>query len=547
MAAIAPALPLFDAAALTAFWEDADAMSLSGRTRVQLAVEGIVEPGDLDEYDDEGMEKIFYNLAKPPKEATAAGRLREVLPFVMTGKSKMRILGAAKLVKFYKTISRPIDPFSMAWTVIKNFLEQHSALKERKSRSSDDTSIPKITKTLPVYNWIQSVHNYLNRRVGVRNAGLSYVIRENAAVSPTVPARATDEPHSEEYGSIEGDQTHRLSHTHALFKVDNADVFDIIEQGVRGSDIAPTIAPFRKRRDGRGALNAIINQHAGVRVWDDMVKSAKDVMGGTRKWTGTTAFTIAQHCNVHRKAFIALGEAADHVPVQIPDERTRVTNLMDSFETVDPTVLAALSSVRQDEMTKRVNFEATVSFLIQSCPVATKQKKKGVSFDVNVSAVDTAGASTTPKKSKMGTTGVQLRYYKKEDFAKLTPPQRKEVSAWTKANPSPGYAKGKKKEGETNNTNKTKKWKADLSALTARNDEMMEAMIASQQAHQEAMQAQASAVTGKSAQGLAPSGHSLAEESIRASERSRISLLRLQSIQKGAVKPVGTPPVFPAP
>ena len=176
----------------------------------------------------------------------------------------------------------------------------------------------------------------------------------------TVPACAVDEPHSEEYGSIEGDQTHRLSHAHALFKVDNAKVFDIIKQGVRGSDIAPTIAPYCKLRDGRGALKAIIDQHAGVRVWDDMVKSAKDVMSGSRKWTETTTFTIAQHCNLHWKAFIALGEASDHVPVQIPDERTRVINLMDSFETVDPTVLAALSLVRQDKAIERVNFEATV-------------------------------------------------------------------------------------------------------------------------------------------------------------------------------------------
>ena len=103
------------------------------------------------------MDKIFLNLDKLPKEATAnAGRLCEVLPFVVTGKSKMRIVGAAKLVKFYKTISRPLDPSNMTWTVIKNFLEQHKALKERKSRSFDNTSIPKITKTLPVYNWIQT-------------------------------------------------------------------------------------------------------------------------------------------------------------------------------------------------------------------------------------------------------------------------------------------------------------------------------------------------------------------------------------------------------
>ena len=54
---MAAAPVLFDAAALTTFWEHADAMNLSNRTRVQLAIEGIDVPGDLDEYDEAGMEK----------------------------------------------------------------------------------------------------------------------------------------------------------------------------------------------------------------------------------------------------------------------------------------------------------------------------------------------------------------------------------------------------------------------------------------------------------------------------------------------------------
>ena len=56
----------------------------------------------------------------------------------------------------------------------------------------------------------------------VDNSGLSYVVRDVA-----VPACVVDEPHSEEYGPIKGYQTHRLSHTHALFKVNNAEVFNI--------------------------------------------------------------------------------------------------------------------------------------------------------------------------------------------------------------------------------------------------------------------------------------------------------------------------------
>ena len=218
---------------------------------------------------------------------------------------------------------------------------------------------------------------------------------------------------------------------------------------MRGGNIAPTIAPFCKRCDGRGALKAIVDQHAGVRVWDDMAKCAKDVMGGSCKWTGTTVFTVAQHCNVHCKAFIALGKAADHVHVQIPDERTKVTNLMDSFETVDPTVLAALSSVHQDEGCKMINFEACVTFLIQSCPVVAKQKKKSVAFGASVSAIETHGP--TSNKPLVGASGEPLLYHEKEEFAKLTPVQRKEVSAWVNANPSPGESKRAQREPRNGN------------------------------------------------------------------------------------------------
>jgi hypothetical protein len=113
MAAAVPA-PAFDAAALTLFWEDADSMSLSNHTCVQLAVKGITVPGELEEYDEAGLEKIFHNLAKPAKVATAQECLCEVEPFKVTGtgKAKQRLQGAAQLVKFYKTISRkpPLDP-----------------------------------------------------------------------------------------------------------------------------------------------------------------------------------------------------------------------------------------------------------------------------------------------------------------------------------------------------------------------------------------------------------------------------------------------------
>ncbi len=69
-------------------------------------------------------------------------------------------------------------------------------------------------------------------------------------------------------------------------------------------------------------------------------------------------------------------------------------------------------------------------------------------------------------------------------------------------------------------------------------------MVEAQKAQMEAMAAQAS--VGRSVPGTNSSVQGLAEESFRAHERSKISLLRLQSIQKGvAAKSAGTPLVFP--
>lgn len=94
----------------------------------------------------------------------------------------MRIEGVAAVAKFYETIGHALVPDNMAWPVIKNFLEQHAALKERKARSSEDTAVSKFSKTYQVHIWIQSIGIFLSRKVGVRNAVLLYVIRDTAAV-----------------------------------------------------------------------------------------------------------------------------------------------------------------------------------------------------------------------------------------------------------------------------------------------------------------------------------------------------------------------------
>ena len=147
-------MTLFDAAALDVFFEDAGNMGLSNRTCLQLAHEGIADPEDFKEFDEDGLDAVFSNLYKPPKipatgaAAIAAGRLREIQAYEVSAKSKMRLKGAMLIVKFYDDVGRPLDPNNMAWPVIKRFLEQWKALMERK-RAEIGTP-PKLTKTQAV-------------------------------------------------------------------------------------------------------------------------------------------------------------------------------------------------------------------------------------------------------------------------------------------------------------------------------------------------------------------------------------------------------------
>ena len=61
--------------------------------------------------------------------------------------------------------------------------------------------------------------------MGVRNYPIVYVIDEHGATT-AMPALATDQPHSEEYGSVESDLVKLVSWNQPLFKNDNNNVFD---------------------------------------------------------------------------------------------------------------------------------------------------------------------------------------------------------------------------------------------------------------------------------------------------------------------------------
>ena len=119
---------------------------------------------------------------------------------------------------------------------------------------------------------------------------------------------------------------------------------------------------------------ALKTQHAGSDVWDKLHREAEHKLQN-QKWNGMTAITLSQHMGMHRREWINLQDCAEHIPVKIPNGHCRVTYLMASITSQDPSILAALAAICQDGADKCIDFESAVAYLLPVCLVAIKMAK----------------------------------------------------------------------------------------------------------------------------------------------------------------------------
>ena len=83
--------------------------------------------------------------------------------------------------------------------------------------------------------------------------------------------------------------------------------------------------------NGRGAYLVLISQHTGKDKWDSMLRTVKDYINN-RKWDRATAITMEAHIERCRSCNVDWETAAQHVPDQVPEDRTKVRSLLDSME-----------------------------------------------------------------------------------------------------------------------------------------------------------------------------------------------------------------------
>ena len=248
---------VFTGAQITSFFEDADQMGLSNRTRVYIQGEGINRPDDLQEFTDkDAWDQIIENCKRPPQTTNAVGNHVNQQPFIFPAKSLMRLKVAARVVDYYARTSRPLSAANMRWVRLNNFNVEWKVIQDRK-KANDELKLPVISKQLMIVAFFEAYETYFSEFIGASNCPLTWIYRDEDTVAAAPPAQETDQPYSVEHKSVAGEMVHWLSHDHPLYRVDNATGYSQLVTATLGTQYSSTIAPFKRARYGRGALLAL--------------------------------------------------------------------------------------------------------------------------------------------------------------------------------------------------------------------------------------------------------------------------------------------------
>ena len=200
-------------------------------------------------------------------------------------------------------------------------------------------------------------------------------------------------------------------HTHPLYRDDNNSLYFYLDEATHSRMYTSSIQPYSRHKYGHGVWFAIANQYAGKEKWGAKLKKQVDLLR-TYKWKGQSIFSLDMFISQHRNAFISMQQCAVHVEFKLPYEHYRVGSLLDAIKTTDASLQSAVALVRNDNdppTGKRLNFKATATCLLPYDSVAKKYNNKpSCHRGVEIYLIDSSNI-----KSRVGTTGVSLRYHKR--------------------------------------------------------------------------------------------------------------------------------------
>jgi len=211
-----------------------------------------------------------------------------------------------------------------------------------------------------------------------------------------------------------------------------------LDEALTGTSYSHTISKFRRSNNGREAFLAVSAQHGGLDKW----KAAKDKAVADMRnssWNGAGTLTVSSFINKHRTAFDDLERCSVHITaVEVPSEQARVEYLLKGVSECNDiqfkSMVATIQAQEDQDDGAYASFERTAALLLKVCPVARKSGGKRVRFGQGAE-VDSAEVKSLANQIKKGPkTGVDIRYYRPNEYKKLSTAERAELKECKKKN-----------------------------------------------------------------------------------------------------------------
>ena len=402
-----------------------------------IMIEGLNDLADIHELaDDDGIKTLCASVRKPagtipqpgwvapnpnPNQLAApqVPRTGKVIPAIC----KQRLLMAAYGASIYESIGREITPAGLSRARLKQF-KLHKAMVDN---HNDPQPLPDISKTYSTMKFLDQLPTYLSEVIGVNKVPLAYVIRDNVTpIDPLPPlidnvqGVMTAKSWSDLHESLMEELIAFLPHTGPGYLADNAQLFNLLATQLGNTSAMASITQYQRRRDGRAAYKDLVTHYMGSAKWEKTVEQAESVLS-SRIWNGKNSrYPLRIHISRHREAFNDLTRAAQQITYVPLNETSRVRYLLNSIQSSDPTICSGKTTI-QANAAKKDNFELAADFLMTICPppkhqgnthrIAALKQQRGRKGKVKIG----------PK------TGVKIRFYRKDEWSKLSREQQNEV------------------------------------------------------------------------------------------------------------------------
>ena len=345
--------------------------------------------------------------------------------------AETRLAWATYAAKYYHMIDRPLNAQTMHW----NYIQYFNSLKEERDNHTAPESMQKISSKISIMKWINLFEEHLTSVLGVRKVPLQYIIRDNivpiAIDEDPLPVGDGSPPYASRYDSFHDEMVARTSHNHPGFKADNKHVFNLLNDGLAGTSFISSIQPFSRGKNGREAYKALVLHNLGSAKWDKVAEEADRRLTKV-EWNGKSQrFTLLKHLTSHRNAHNDIVRSSRFIDYQVPSESQRVKRLFASIKCSDSRVDSVRVQVLSDPTGLGNDFERCADLLLLARPSnPSNPQPPNHRISALTSGNDKKRKRDSSKIASRGKSGVELTYYRKDDYDKLNRAQKHELWEW---------------------------------------------------------------------------------------------------------------------